>query len=167
MEIIIHECKRWTRKHMLGLCLTLLRGCLHHGPWSCPMLEGIFIHGHTSMVWFLKKCILKAFGLLNMCKTKSGPREGPCAKKWMCWLFFEYMSKMGSFGIFFMLDLLPFFFPSFLVTMQTFGKNTQKNKRSKEWLKQYFSTMVPDICSERTSFASLTAKLVEPWQWIM
>ena len=44
-----------------------LRASIHHGPWSRTMEYGLF-HGPTSMLWFLKKSIYKAFGSLTRCK---------------------------------------------------------------------------------------------------
>ena len=68
-----------------------LRAGLHHGSWSWTMEDGLF-HGPTSMVWFLKKLVYKAFGPLTRCKPNVDQEEWPCTKKWMC-SFFKYLRK--------------------------------------------------------------------------
>jgi hypothetical protein len=43
-------------------------------------------------------------------------------------IFFNICPKKVGLGMFFMFDLLPFFFPSFLITMKNVGKNENKNE---------------------------------------
>ena len=67
-----------------------LRAGLHHGRWHFSM---VWLDGPTSMVWFLKKSIYKAFGPLTRCKSNVDQEEWPCIKMWMCWLFLIYARK--------------------------------------------------------------------------
>ena len=77
----------------------LLKGCLHHGPWSCSMSHGIFpwpcfygliVNEHT----------FKAFGSMTRCKLNMDQEKWPCTKTWMCY-FSKHMSKKGNFGNYF------------------------------------------------------------------
>ena len=109
---------------VLAICLLLglrLRGCLLHGPWSCPMSKGIFpkviIHGNTSMIPFLENVFLKPLNPwlgVNQTWTKRSDH----APKSGCAVFFNICSKRVVLRIFFMFDLLCFLFPSLLVTMK-------------------------------------------------
>ena len=58
----------------------------------------IWLHGPTSMVWFLSKSYYKAFGPFIRCRLNVDQEVWPCTKKWMCW-FFKYMPKKGIFCI--------------------------------------------------------------------
>ena len=64
---------------LIGIVLELLRGCLHHGPRSCPMFKWSFavvtFHGHTSMVIFMENVNLKTFGPFIMCKSNVDQEE--------------------------------------------------------------------------------------------
>ena len=91
----------------------LLRGCLYHGSWSCPMLDGIFPWSHfiVTLPWFnFFKCILKAFGPLTRCKPNVDQEKWPCTEKWMCWFFLNICPKRVILATFFMFDLLPMTF---------------------------------------------------------
>ena len=70
----------------------ILKGYLHHGPWSCPISHGLF-HGHTSMVKFMRNTCFRFFGLLTKCKPSVNQEKRQCIKKWMC-LFCIICSKM-------------------------------------------------------------------------
>jgi hypothetical protein len=60
-------------------------------------------------------------------------------------------SKRAVLGFFFIFDL-PYFSPSFLASMEMFEKKRHKN----------YQLWCPNICSERTYFASPTAKPIGP-----
>ena len=58
------------------------------GPWKMA-----FFHGPTSMVWFLKKSIYKAFVSLTRCKPNVDQVEWPCARS-ECADFFHICPKI-------------------------------------------------------------------------
>ena len=85
--------------------------------WTC-------FHGHTSMVQFLKIAFLKALGpWLGVNRTLTNDQvKWPCTKRWICWWYIYIDVKEVILELFFMYDLLPFLFLSFLLTMKTFGR---------------------------------------------
>ena len=62
-----------------------VRGCLHHGPWSCPMSKGIFsmvpFHVNISMGRFLKNAwILEVVGPMTRCRPNVDQEKWPCTR---------------------------------------------------------------------------------------
>ena len=119
--------------------VNLLRGCLHHGPRSCPMSYGFFSwsHFHGSIP---EKCIFRSPWVpLTRCKPNVNQEEWPHIQKWMCW-FFLFMSKRAVLGFFFScLTFSPFFFPYFILIIIMFAPKY----RYIYIYKQPFSIMVP------------------------
>ena len=120
-----------------------MRGCPHHRPWSCPMLEGIVPWSHfmITIIWsaFLKKCILKPLGPqlgVNWTWTK---RSDHSSKVYV--LIFLYMSKKGSFGNFLHVWSSPLLLPFFL---HKYEKSLAQNTWFKI-LKRHFFVMVQDV----------------------
>ena len=58
-------------------------------PWTMA-----FSHGPTFMIYFLRESIYKAFGPLNRCKSKCGPREMTMYQKVNVAIFLIYAQNM-------------------------------------------------------------------------
>ena len=91
-----------------------LRGCLHHGPLSCPNVRWLFsmITLPWSNLW--QKCKFERLWTLVSCKSNMDQEEWPCAKKIDMLDFCSICSEMAILGFSVFLPS-PFFLCSILL----------------------------------------------------
>ena len=111
------------------------------GHFSMVYITGHTFHGPITKIIHLKAPLGTWLGVNQMWTKRSDHAPKVDVLIYIC-------PKRAVLEQFFMFDLLPFF-PSFLVTMDTFGKNNNNNN-NKTVIPLSWS---PDICNKRTSFA--------------